>query len=291
MHRFRFGPAGGHPSNPWFRIGALDVTTTVLAIAAVLLSFIVYAVDRATVLRLALLTSEVRDGELWRVLTWPLYNRPSGWAFISLILFFLWGSQIEDLLGRKRMAWLIGWMTIVPAAILVVATAQPESGGGMRWIGVAFFLLFAIEFPGVRFFFNIPAWVLALGFVAIDVLGLLGDRFYDDLFLYVLVIGTGVVVMRQFGLAIATASVIPQLWKGSGATRRPAQPRRAKGKRSKAPLSVVPDWTSPRQSMRDAEAEVNELLDKIARSGMDSLTPEERRRLNDASRRMRDDRG
>ena len=296
MNRFRFGPAGGHPSNPWFRIGEFDVGTTVLAIGLTLISFIAYAIDKVQLLHIALVTGDVRGGEVWRLLTWPLFNRPTGWAFISLILFYIWGTRLEDDLGRKRMAWLLLWMTLVPAVILSAVNAQPQSFGGMRWIGVAFFVAFAVEYPNMRFFFNIPSWVIAAGFVFLDVLSLLGDRFYEDLLLYALVIATAVFCMRQFGLADA-ASFIPRFrWPGMKGARPSAgrsggRTKKPKRKKSKANLSAVPDFTPPRPSTPTiADREVDELLDKIAAHGLDSLTPDERRRLDLASKRMRGER-
>ena len=45
----------------------------------------------------------------------------------------------------------------------------------------------------------------------------------------------------------------------------------------------------PGEGLRQAELDM--LLDKIAASGIESLTPEERRRLDEASRRLRDEKG
>lgn len=310
MSRFRFNPVGGHPSQPWFRIGEFDVTTTILAIGVTLFSMVVYAAsETAVVENLSLLPQSapgaplgVLDGAIWKLLSWPLVNKPSGWAFISLLLFFFWGSRVESDLGRTRMAWLLLWMALVPAVIVTIVQSLTDDRiypyAGMRFIGVGIFVAFAVEYPHMRFFFNIPTWVIATGFVFLDILGILSDRAYDFgnyayfvLLLYVSVLATAVFVTRQFGLADA-ASFIPRLnWPGmkrAGAPARQSKPARRKKSKSQADLTVVPQWTPPRPHDVVHDREIDELLDKIAAHGLDSLSPEERRRLDQASKRLRD---
>jgi hypothetical protein len=48
--------------------------------------------------------------------------------------------------------------------------------------------------------------------------------------------------------------------------------------------------SAPTSTERLRQAEVDVLLDKISQYGIKSLTPEERRRLDEHSRRMRDER-
>ena len=195
-------------------------------------------------------------------------------------------------------------MILIPAlltTLLVVATSDRLFYfSGMRYIGVGIFIAFAVEYPQLRFFFNIPAWVIAVGFVFLDVLGILSDRefvgnhAYYVLFLYTLVLATAIFVMRQLGLADA-AHFIPRInWPGmarSGAAGR-AKPSKAK-RRSKADLRVVPPTvsypSSPPMMDRTTQEEVDSLLDKIAAHGLDSLTADERRRLDQASKRLRGD--
>ena len=45
----------------------------------------------------------MRDGEVWRLVTWPLVNPPNRiWVVITLAFFWFVGHRIEDEIGRVR---------------------------------------------------------------------------------------------------------------------------------------------------------------------------------------------
>ena len=77
---------------------------------------------------------------------------------------------------------------------------------------------------------------------------------------------------------------------GRGASK--AIPRRRaprpKARARTREVSQAQSERSYRHRRREVHDEVDRLLDKISRSGIDSLTPEERRLLDDASRKLRD---
>ena len=70
----------------------------------------------------------------------------------------------------------------------------------------------------------------------------------------------------------------------------PAQPRRRRS-RGRGNLSAVP--TPPRQAAADRslDMEIDALLDQVAERGLDSLTKEQRKRLEDHSKRLRKRKG
>src|SRR5205085_10361043 len=121
----KFRSGGRSPLNPWFRVGEFDVTTTVLLIAAGVLSFILYAIDKTQFVHLFLDTYEIRHGQLWRLVTWPLVNRPSFWSLLTLVFLYIFGRQVEAEMGRFKLAAFIGWITVVPAIIVAVLNLQP----------------------------------------------------------------------------------------------------------------------------------------------------------------------
>ena len=57
----KFRSGGRSPLNPWFRVGEFDVTTTVLLIAAGVLSFLIYAIDKMQLLHLYLSADKIQD--------------------------------------------------------------------------------------------------------------------------------------------------------------------------------------------------------------------------------------
>ena len=65
--RFNFSAPGRRgPGDPWFRIGAFDVTTTILVLAIEIVGLILYAVNRSALRHLFLYSSDFRHGQIWR---------------------------------------------------------------------------------------------------------------------------------------------------------------------------------------------------------------------------------
>jgi hypothetical protein len=295
----KFRSGGRSPLNPWFRVGEFDVTTTVLLIAAGVLSFVLYAIDKAQFIHLFLWSDEVQDGEVWRLVTWPLVNRPSFWSLLTLVFLYIFARQVEAEMGRFKFAGLIGWITVVPAVLVTafsltpITTAPIGDFSAISMISVGLLVAFAAEFPGARFFFNIPARVIAAVLIAFQLLGLIGDRYWDDVWLLLFVVGTSLVAMRAYGFA-NDLTFIPRLTWPFGKRRTKGRPMGGSGgggggrkrRRNQPDLKVVtPAYRPPVD--RGTQDEIDTLLDKIAAQGLDSLTSDERQRLDRASRRLR----
>jgi membrane associated rhomboid family serine protease len=303
--RFSFSlPERRHGGDPWFRIGQVDVTTTVLVAGLCVLSMVVWAIDSEALARLALIPSEVRSGEIWRIVTWPLYNEPDIWTVIAIAIFWFFGREIEGRLGRSKFALMLLIMTVVPG---IVGTLLDIVEFGIRPIEFGVFLVFVAGNPFARFFFGIPAWVLALVFVGLEVLQLLGVREEDRIVLLFVSIATALITARSMGLAEAAPWIPAVPWGGGGGSSS----SRRSTKRSRPPRSEPPrggggvvagPWAAPGggrasggplpqppadpSAARD-HAELDELLDKISAGGLDALSPAEKRRLNELSKRMR----
>lgn len=298
-------PGRGGPSDPWFRIGTLDVTTTMLVVLMCVVSIFVWAAEgteRTITRRLFLWPDDVLDGEVWRVLTWPLVNEPDLWLVISLALFWYFGSEIERLLGRKRFGIFLLLVTIIPGVVGAVIDL-PQLG--IRPVEMAVFLLFVVEFPYIRFFFGIPAWVMGAVFLGVEVLQLLGDRNERGILFLLVTLAVAALTARTMGL-LANLPWVPAVPIGGNRTSRPrrSKPSRGRGNRlSRGGDVVAGPWTSTRggptgaaplpqppassaDMIRD-QAELDSLLDKISESGMDGLSTDEKRRLNELSKRMR----
>ena len=291
----KFRSGGRSPLNPWFRVGEFDVTTTVLAVAAGVVSFILYAIDKTQFRHIFLWTDEIRRGQLWRLVTWPLVNAPTFWSLLTLVFMYIFGRRVEAEMGRFKFAAFIGWITVVPATIVAVLDLQPLTltGGdyaAIVMIQVGVFVAFAAEFPGARFFFNISSRVIAGVLVGIQLLQLIGDRLWDDVWMLVFVVATSLVAMRAYGFA-SDLTFIPKLSRPFGKRRGGSRPAssgggRRKRRRGQPELKIVtPTYRAPVD--RGIQDEIDTLLDKIAAQGLDSLTNEERQRLDRASRRLR----
>jgi hypothetical protein len=293
--RFSFSsPAARHDPQPWFRLGSLDVTTTVLVVLLCAASMLVWAIDPGLLEPLVLLPDRVWEGQVWRLVTWPLANEPDIWAVITLAIFWYFGRELEGLLGRTRFAWFLLILTVVPG---IVGTLLDLPQAGIRPLEFSVFLVFIAQYPFARFFFGIPAWALGAVFVGLEILQLIGLRNERGIVFLLVSIATAAVAARSYGLAEALPWIprvpLPGAAPRSSAPKarrapapKPTRPTPPRSKVVEGPWSGPAPATSPADAAA-AHAELDELLDKISANGLDSLTADEKRRLNELSKRLR----
>jgi membrane associated rhomboid family serine protease len=196
--RFSFGSVrGGGSRDPWFRVNQFDVNTTTLITALSGLSMLLWAISPSALSWLIQFPSEVRRGQLWRIATWPLANPPSIWTVLTLYIFWLLGTQLENTLGRFRFLGMLGALTIVPAIVGVLIDV-PQAG--IRTVELGVFVAYALENPRTRFMFNIPAWIMAAVIVGIEVLQLSGNRDGGGIVLLFVLLATAVVMLKSLGM-------------------------------------------------------------------------------------------
>ncbi len=290
----------------WFKVGQVEVTTSVL-LAASSLIFMVLGVIAAAIFRDPLFydATLVREGEVWRVVTWPLSNGVSIWLLLSAAMMYLIGGDIERELGRRRFAWLIGALVVVPAVVTV----------GFEYVGAAgisrlvspLFVVLVLWHPTIRTFFNIPLWAVVVVFEVFDLLQILdlrnaGAPIGGLLTFWAASLAVAALGARAFGITEFTQIPkipLPQFITGdpyqkANRAREKQQRKQSKGsggsggglRRHKDPAPVIPIRPEARLDRAD-QADMDWLLDKISATGMDSLTPDERRRLDEHSRRLR----
>ena len=294
-NRFQFALPGPRQRNGWTRVGNLDLTTTALLVVGGVASMFLWAISKSAVVKLMFHPSPVRSGEIWRLATWPLANPPTEiWVVITLAFFWFIGHAVEEMVGRNRYLGLIVAVTVLPAVfVTLLPTASfptsPEIGLGL--LASTMFVIFAVQHPTQPFFFGVPAWVLALVFVGIDVLRLTGDRLWGTLLLMLTAVALGVVIMRQWGFA-ERLELIPKFGTKQRAKRTPRSARPGRTRGSSAGTVVAGPWDGPPRPPTPletvaAQRELDQLLDKISEGGLDSLTADEKRRLNELSKRLR----
>jgi membrane associated rhomboid family serine protease len=285
--RYQFSLPERSSRDGWFRIGNLDVTTTALMVGVAIASMFWYAIDKVSLMKLPFIGVLVRDGDYWRVATWPIANpldRQGIWIILTLVFFWFLGHRIEDLAGRVRFTWLLVAMTIIPAALVSLLSFDPVYGAyGLRVLSIGMVAIFALEMPNVSFFFGVPAWVMALIYVMLDALYYFSDRAYEVLTLELLVIAVGIVGARQCGL-LQELGFIPQVL---GKRRAPSSARPAKRRKGSGPTVVAGPWAAEPAHSPLEQAELDMLLDKISSHGLDALSKTEKARLNELSKKLR----
>ena len=243
--RFSFSvPERRNASDPWFRIGTLDVTTTILVILLSAASMVLWAIDGSAWSYLILDPAEVKSGQVWRLVTWPLANEPTIWAVITLGIFWYFGRELEGMLGRVRFAVLLLLLTIVPGIVAVLLDIPLAE---LAIVELSVFLIFIAEYPYARFFFGIPAWAIGAVIVGIQVLQYLGNRQEELILLLLVSIATAALTARAFGLASSLHWIpkIPLPGSGGGGRKRR---RRQRG--SSGGSVVTGPWSGPSPAPR-----------------------------------------
>ncbi|WP_028708473.1 rhomboid family intramembrane serine protease [Propionicicella superfundia] len=258
--------ARGPSSEPWFRVGRFEVTTTLAVVVLVVASWIVWAATPDLVFSLYY-SPETMGVELWRLVTWPLANQPSLWGILNLFFFWYFATNLENTIGRTRMLrLLLGiWASLTVAATVVGLTIGGGALAGIGMIQLVILLIWIAEYPTMRFFFNIPAWVIGVVLVALQVLMLIAARSPEGLLSLALSLVLVAVVARMVGLLTAYPWI-----PGGRRAGRPRSPRPSRAQRSQA--------KNEQRRMTDRER-LDLLLDQIGEQGIHSLSSSQRREL------------
>lgn len=220
---------------------------------------------------------------IWELLTYgfahsPMSGRP-GIMHILGNMYGLWffGREVERKYGSRE--FLAIYLALVVFSGLIWAGVQLATGANASVIGASgaiagLIVLFAMHYPKRKImlmFFPVamPAWILGLLIVGMDALGAAGLRNGNIAF---------VVHLAGAGLA---ALYFLSGWRilGGGGSRGSSGFRLPKFGGPKLKVH------QPRDASLDAKAD--KILAKMSRDGADSITPAERKILDDYSRRVR----
>ncbi|HMS35679.1 MAG TPA: rhomboid family intramembrane serine protease [Arachnia sp.] len=265
----------------WFRLGRLNVTTTVgvvlLGAVGMLAAVIVSGLPSA----LWYAPDYLLLAQVWRVFTWPLADTVSFWSVLNLLFLWLFGRDLEAGIGRSRMAWLfVGiWLSITVSTSLVGTLFAGVGAAGLQLVEFAVLLIWIAESPRRQFMFGIPAWVFGSVLLGLQVLQLIGFRAWPTLLSLLLSLALAAIAARAVGL-LSAYSWIP----GGRGAKAPRAPRPSKAGRP-APVPA-PTVRSHKRHVSDEER-IDQLLDKINAEGIHSLTKGERAELEKLRQRRR----
>jgi hypothetical protein len=220
-------------------------------------------------------SEQVLAGQVWRIASYGLFNPPSLFFAVDMLMLWWFGGELERTFGRRIYGWLYAGIYLLPPLVLLglglfrptVAVGQPGA--------LALFIAFATHFPGAPVFFTLLAKWAALILVGIYSLIHLAGRDWDGLvFLWTTCGYAHLFVRHQQGVL-----PLPSL---------PSFKRKPK-------LRVLPDLPAKKNAPAPATApaaaaasddspmaEIDALLDKIAKSGIGSLSAREREKLEAA---------
>jgi hypothetical protein len=253
-----YGTSEEHQPVTWWRghpIFAAHLIVVSFAASMIATAILMFAGWAGILGHLQFSSEAVWRGEVWRILTYGLVNQPSLWFAIDMLMIVWFGRELEKFFGRRKLLTLLGlW--------------QPTSLSGQRG-AFALFIAFATLHPGAVMLFNLLAKWVALVFVGLQSLIFLSSRDLVGLITLWATVGFAFAFVRH--------------QQGHFSLPRFSLPGR------KPRLRVLADLPAKKRAEVDpgpdhTMAEVDALLDKIATSGIASLTSKERAKL-DAARK------
>ncbi len=220
--------------------------------------------------RILIFQSEaVLHGAFWQLGTYAFVNGPSIWFLIEMYLLYTFGRDLERFLGRTRFLQLYLLLLLAPPLLLLlwgIVSPSVLAGSGALHFGI--FLAFVTLYPGVMFFFNIPAKWLARALLAVVLLQALAARDFPRLAALLLSAALAWGYIRRVrGLELVPG--VRFTFGSPGSTQATFARPVARKERGEDPAVVV-----------------DRLLDKISKDGFGSLSGKERAELETARQRM-----
>ncbi len=261
----------------WVGRYPVDVTTLLVgvhsfaAIIACLLTFgdggiLSYlAFDSALVLH---------SGTVWQLGTYAFVHPPSGllWFAIEMYMLYMFGREVERFIGRRAFIVLYLLLLLAPAVLLTIwGLSERTAISGSSALHFAIFVAFATIYPRVEMFLRIMAKWIALGLGGILSLQLFAAHAWPDLAMLWLSIGAAFAFIRMRGIG-------PELeWWSNLKSKWQPTPK----------FHVVPRVSTRRTvEPENVYESIDPLLEKISKSGINSLTASERRALDRARNQL-----
>jgi membrane associated rhomboid family serine protease len=249
---------GGHPIHTATVIVAAYVATLVATTIAVSAGAQPFLLQRLAFSSEAVL----HHGWLWQLVSFATVNPPSfNFAFQAAMLWFF-GRELEKFFGRRIfLRFYAIAFSLTPILLSLVGLFHPTTAMGIAG-GFATFVAFATLYPRYPLYFGIHARDLAYIIIGIQTLIYIAGHGWSELFVF-----WCEVVFAYFFVGYER-----------GEWNLPSMPS---FRRSKFRVLPTPERASRQQQDTDS-AEMDALLDKIARSGIASLTAAEKSKLEKA---------
>ena len=213
-------------------------------------------------------------GQFWRLASYAFVHVPSNllWFAIEMYMLFFFGREVERFIGRRAYIWLYALLLLMPALVLALWGLRARTGlAGSAALHFGVFVAFVTIYPNVQFFLRIQAKWICIILAAIGTLSALAANDWQDL------------VVLWWSIALAFLFIE---WRGSGPEL--AWLNKLKLSVRPKPKLYVVQKSSERRTVEpdDVYESVDPILDKIAKSGIGSLTVSERRALDRARNRL-----
>ncbi len=264
----------------WMGRYPVDVTTMLvgLHVSLAILTCILVAFSSGSVLSYLIFDSAAvwSGGQVWRLITYAFIHSPSGsgllWFAIEMYMLFVFGREVERFIGRRAYIALYLVLLLSPALVLTLWGLGTRTAiGGSGPLHFAVFVAFATIYPNVELLLRIMTKWVALILAGIGTLSALAAHDWQTLVVLWTSIGAAFLFVELRGAG-------PELvwWNKFKGLIQP-RPK----------LHIVQKQNAQRPvEQDDVYASVDPILDKISKSGIGSLTTNERRQLDRARNRL-----
>ncbi len=251
---------GYRDNQPLTRVGSRPVYGTTILVAAIVVGLVVSSLFGMGV-AVAMFAFDPeqfwRHGQIWRALSYLIVGQVNFFTIFTLLFLYSFGRDCEQEMGRRRYFAFLGLLVATPMLIATLLWLLGFGGGvaGSTHLAMGLVIAFATIYPKVDCWGSIPMKFVAMGCMFLAAVGHLstGDE-----------IGLGSTLMTcavSFGYIRAIRAGVMEGITFPAFFRRKTKPR---GK-----------------AVRESD-KMDALLDKIAKSGMNSLTAKERAWLQSA---------
>src|SRR3981081_4706885 len=213
-------------------------------------------------------------GEFWQLATYAFVHSPSAllWFAVEMYMLFVFGREVERFIGQRAYIALYLTLLLLPAAILTMWGLFARTGmAGSGPLHFAIFVAFATIYPNVELLLRIMAKWVALLLAGIGTLSALAAHDWQTL----------VVLWTSIGAAFLFVEL-----RGAGPELAWLHNFKVCSRPRATPQAVQKSSTRRVVEPGDVYASADPILDKIAKSGIGSLTASERQALDRARNRL-----
>lgn len=210
-----------------------------------------------------------RHGQVWRLVSYLAVDQVSFFTLFNLLFLYSFGRDCEQEMGRARYSVFMGMLMLAPVLMATILWLAGFGGGvgGSTHLSMGLVIAFAAMYPNVSWWADIPLKFVAIACVFLAAVGHLSRHDEFGLFSTLLTCALSFGYIRGMRAGWFSGFSFRTLFQRKPKLRllpplepQPRNPKRAQG---------VPD-------------DVNDVLDKIAKSGLRSLTAKEKARLEAA---------
>ena len=260
----------------WARIGRLEVTSVMAVVLLTVAGWLAWVIVPNLTALLAFTPDLLLAGQVWRPFTWPVAGALGLFPVLNLFFFWYFGTELENQIGRRRMATLLVgvWASLTLAA--TVAGLLLPGTVGLAGIGLVEFLvllLWVAEYPNRLLFFGIRSWVFGAVLLGLQLLLMAASRDGAGLASLLLSLVLVAVLAKREGLLTQYAFV------PGGARQQRRRP---------APQTRTQKQQARQATIRATDRErLDQLPDRINEAGIGALTDAERKELSAIRDRLR----